>query len=159
MDAKTQTPGEKIRAARKNLGYTLEDAAKATGMSLVTISRLENGHNRPNKKSAEKLKKGLGVNLLDTDLFRGPNASSDLDRRVTDLELQMDTIVEDVLHRLDTLEADPVRDPAAARALLVRIAEMHPDQIKEWVATLPAPAIAASRAKATKPKRRQPQPA
>ncbi len=46
---------EKIKAARKNAGYTQQQVADATGIPRATISRLESGTRQPELENLGKL--------------------------------------------------------------------------------------------------------
>ena len=46
---------EKIKAARKNAGYTQQQVADATGTPRATISRLESGTRQPELENLGKL--------------------------------------------------------------------------------------------------------
>jgi transcriptional regulator with XRE-family HTH domain len=57
------TVGKRIRIARNRLVWTQEDLAKATGLTNVTISRLENDQieGTPRQSTLRKLGAALGV--------------------------------------------------------------------------------------------------
>ena len=60
-----RTPGEIIVARRKELGWTQEELAWRSEISVTQISRLENDASRPGFETIEKLEEALGITLLD----------------------------------------------------------------------------------------------
>ncbi len=59
--------GQRIRALRSQLGWTLDKAASATGLARSTISKIENGQMSPTYDALIKLARGLAVDI--SDLF------------------------------------------------------------------------------------------
>jgi DNA-binding Xre family transcriptional regulator len=61
----------KLRNARQQRGLTLEQLAKATGMTKTNLSRLETGSENVTVKTLERYAEGLGarlqISVLDTD--------------------------------------------------------------------------------------------
>jgi transcriptional regulator with XRE-family HTH domain len=56
--------GEIIRSLRKERGYTVEQLARRTGLSLANIKKIEAGKNRLNKiKTLQRLAKGLSLGV------------------------------------------------------------------------------------------------
>ncbi|OIJ94543.1 helix-turn-helix domain-containing protein [Streptomyces colonosanans] len=55
--------GPRLRAARERRGATLTDVSRATGISLSTLSRIENGRRKPNLELLLLLAKEYGVSL------------------------------------------------------------------------------------------------
>jgi transcriptional regulator with XRE-family HTH domain len=55
--------GKTIRALRKQLGLTLEEVGQRTGMSVPTLSKLEQGHSSPSFDKLQVLSRGLGVEV------------------------------------------------------------------------------------------------
>lgn len=53
--------GGRIRARRLALGLTQEDLARRAGVPLVTVNRIENGHQRPRRQTLLKLARALGA--------------------------------------------------------------------------------------------------
>ncbi|MFC1912779.1 helix-turn-helix transcriptional regulator [Chloroflexota bacterium] len=51
----------KLRVLRERLFITQTELAKAAGISLVTLNRLENNKQKPSFKTIRKLSKALGV--------------------------------------------------------------------------------------------------
>jgi len=51
----------KLRNIRQRLFITQNELAKAAGISLVTLNRLENNKQKPSFKTIRKLAKALGV--------------------------------------------------------------------------------------------------
>jgi DNA-binding XRE family transcriptional regulator/mannose-6-phosphate isomerase-like protein (cupin superfamily) len=59
--------GHRIRSLRSQLGWTLDTAAKATGLARSTISKIENGQMSPTYDALIKLAQGFDVDI--SDLF------------------------------------------------------------------------------------------
>ena len=59
--------GQRIRGLRSQLGWTLDSAAKATGLARSTISKIENGQMSPTYDALIKLAHGFAIDL--SDLF------------------------------------------------------------------------------------------
>jgi transcriptional regulator with XRE-family HTH domain len=59
--------GQRIRALRSQLGWTLDAAAKATGLARSTISKIENGQMSPTYDALIKLACGFAIDI--SDLF------------------------------------------------------------------------------------------
>ncbi len=57
------TIGERLRQARMRRVWTQENLARASGIPIVTISRIENGHHegQPRQSTIRKLAGALGV--------------------------------------------------------------------------------------------------
>ncbi|MGI5133614.1 helix-turn-helix domain-containing protein [Streptomyces sp. CA-106110] len=55
--------GPRLRAARERRGASLTDVSRATGISLSTLSRIENGRRKPNLELLLLLAKQYGVSL------------------------------------------------------------------------------------------------
>ena len=55
--------GERVRALRRERGWTLENLAERSGVSRAMISKLERGEKNPTLVVAAKLAEGLGVTL------------------------------------------------------------------------------------------------
>ena len=55
--------GERVRALRRERGWTLENLAERSGVSRAMISKLERGEKNPTLVVAAKVAEGLGVNL------------------------------------------------------------------------------------------------
>lgn len=53
--------GERVRAARKRRALRQVDLAEAAGLSVDTISKMENGLHEPHATTVQKLSKALGV--------------------------------------------------------------------------------------------------
>jgi DNA-binding XRE family transcriptional regulator len=52
---------EKLRVLREKSFITQDELAKAAGIALVTLNRLENNKQKPSFKTIRKLAKALGV--------------------------------------------------------------------------------------------------
>ncbi len=65
--------GQRIRAERKAQGLRIDDAASLCGVSVDTLSRLENGHQGVSTVRLLKVLQGLGLAL-----FVGPVADDAL---------------------------------------------------------------------------------
>lgn len=59
--------GERIRRVRKARGMTLQELSNVCGVSIVTLSRIENGDN-VTVGTIEKVEWALGVYLIDVSL-------------------------------------------------------------------------------------------
>ena len=55
--------GERVRALRRERGWTLEHVAERSGVSRAMISKLERGEKNPTLVVAAKVAEGLGVSL------------------------------------------------------------------------------------------------
>jgi transcriptional regulator with XRE-family HTH domain len=55
--------GERVRASRRERGWTLEVLAERSGVSRAMISKLERGEKNPTLVVAAKVAEGLGMNL------------------------------------------------------------------------------------------------
>lgn len=53
----------KIKKIREQRALSLSDLAEVTGLSRVTINRIENGKQRPMPRTIRKLAKALGVTV------------------------------------------------------------------------------------------------
>jgi len=58
-------PGKRLRSMREKNGWRLADVAKRTGISVGTLSKLENGKTDLNFTTANKLAEGLGIPVTD----------------------------------------------------------------------------------------------
>ena len=61
--------GEQIRALREERGYTLQDLAKRSSLSLSYLSEIERGSKRPSLKTIDKL--AAALNVPKTQLIKG----------------------------------------------------------------------------------------
>ena len=57
--------GKRLRALRKEHDWTLAEVARKTGISVATLSKLENGRTHLNFTSVNKLAEGLGLTVTD----------------------------------------------------------------------------------------------
>lgn len=155
MQRAPQTFGQRLRDHRKSQGLSLHKAADITGLSFTTISRLENGHHVPTKKTADKLSL-IGFLVNEEDRL---GHKEGLENRVAALEQQMDSVVEDLLQRVTALEnRGGDIPPSEARELLTQLSEAYsPEQIKEWTANLKAQTKQPASGARTKQAKRQPQ--
>ncbi len=64
----------RVRALRKERGWTLEQAAQAAGMARSTLSKIENGQMSPTFEALKKLAEGLGLTM--PQLFTPPRAQA-----------------------------------------------------------------------------------
>ena len=53
------TIGDWLRGSREGQGLTIRELSKRSGVALVTISNIENGHSNPQQKTIDKLEKVL----------------------------------------------------------------------------------------------------
>jgi transcriptional regulator with XRE-family HTH domain len=63
-------PVPPLRALRRLRGMTQEDLARAAGVSVGTISRLEQGQRPPRPHTMREIARVLGVRITDVDEFR-----------------------------------------------------------------------------------------
>lgn len=56
------TVGNRLRRSREQQVLTQEDLAVRSGVTGITISRIENGHHTPRPSTARKLAQALDVN-------------------------------------------------------------------------------------------------
>jgi transcriptional regulator with XRE-family HTH domain len=61
-----------IRARRKAKGWILEDLARETGLSIQTLSKVENGNDNTTLKSLALIARAFGCGIR--DLFEDPNS-------------------------------------------------------------------------------------
>ena len=65
MVAETLEIANRIKAIRKKNGWRLHDLSRMTGISVATLSKLENGKTKLNFSSVNKLAQGIGVAVTD----------------------------------------------------------------------------------------------
>lgn len=63
--------GERVRALRKERGWTLEQAAGQAGLARSTLSKIENGQMSPTYEALKKLADGLAISV--PQLFTPPS--------------------------------------------------------------------------------------
>ena len=61
----TSAVGQRLRTLRKEHDWTLAEVAQKTGISVGTLSKLENGRTQLNFTSVNKLAEGLGLRVTD----------------------------------------------------------------------------------------------
>ena len=64
-DRAAGTIGKRLRELRREHNWTLTEVAKKTGISVGTLSKLENGKTQLNFSSVNKLAEGLGLRVTD----------------------------------------------------------------------------------------------
>ena len=67
--------GPRIRGLRSQKGWTLESAAKATGLARSTLSKIENGQMSPTYDALLKLAQGFAVDI--SELFESHEPGAD----------------------------------------------------------------------------------
>lgn len=72
---------ERVRALRKERGWTLEQAAQAAGLARSTLSKIENGQMSPTYDGLKKLAEGLGITV--PQLFTPPRGDGPRGRMTT----------------------------------------------------------------------------
>ena len=72
---------ERVRALRKDRGWTLEQAAQAAGLARSTLSKIENAQMSPTYDGLKKLAEGLGITV--PQLFTPPRSSAPGGRMTT----------------------------------------------------------------------------
>jgi transcriptional regulator with XRE-family HTH domain len=65
--------GPRVRALRKDRGWTLEQAAQQAGLARSTLSKIENGQMSPTYEALKKLAEGLAISV--PQLFTPPSAA------------------------------------------------------------------------------------
>lgn len=65
--------GPRVRALRKERGWTLEQAAQQAGLARSTLSKIENGQMSPTYEALKKLAEGLAISV--PQLFTPPVAA------------------------------------------------------------------------------------
>ena len=65
--------GPRVRALRKERGWTLEQAASHAGLARSTLSKIENGQMSPTYEALKKLAEGLAISV--PQLFTPPSAA------------------------------------------------------------------------------------
>jgi transcriptional regulator with XRE-family HTH domain len=65
--------GPRVRALRKERGWTLEQAAQQAGLARSTLSKIENGQMSPTYEALKKLAEGLAISV--PQLFTPPIAA------------------------------------------------------------------------------------
>jgi transcriptional regulator with XRE-family HTH domain len=65
--------GPRVRALRKERGWTLEQAASHAGLARSTLSKIENGQMSPTYDALKKLAEGLAISV--PQLFTPPSAA------------------------------------------------------------------------------------
>ncbi len=71
--------GQRIRARRNQLGWTLEQASQATSLARSTLSKIENGLMSPTYDALIKLAAGLKIDI--SELFEPSETISGIGRR------------------------------------------------------------------------------
>lgn len=71
--------GARLRALRKERGWTLAQAAEAVGLARSTLSKIENGQMSPTFEAVRKLASGMGISV--PQLFTPPKSGKMLARR------------------------------------------------------------------------------
>ncbi len=71
--------GARLRALRKERGWTLAQAAEAVGLARSTLSKIENGQMSPTFEAVRKLASGMGISV--PQLFTSPKSGKMLARR------------------------------------------------------------------------------
>ena len=71
--------GARLRALRKERGWTLERAAQEVGLARSTLSKIENSQMSPTFEAVRKLASGLGISV--PQLFTPPKSGKMLARR------------------------------------------------------------------------------
>lgn len=82
--------GRRIKQRRKMLGLNLEQAGALCDLSFTTLSRLENGHHKPNRRTRQKLAR-LGITVQEHEMHSSKVA---LEGRVAELEEQVRALTE-----------------------------------------------------------------
>lgn len=126
MDPSIEQIGPRLRAARKNRGWTLEDLASRAGLSPSTLSRLESGKRQASLELLLPLTRQLGMRI--DDLLPAPAGDPRVRRRVE----RRDGMVVAPL----TLEHSPVQTfkvtyPAADESPALRVHDGY-----EWLYVL-----------------------
>ena len=65
----SQTLGERVKSERRRLGFTLQELASRSGLSLGMLSKVENAQASPSLRTLARLAQGLEVPV--TTFFRG----------------------------------------------------------------------------------------
>lgn len=65
MVAETLDIASRVKALRKKNGWRLHDLSEKTGISVATLSKLENGKTKLNFSTVNKLAQGIGVAVTD----------------------------------------------------------------------------------------------
>jgi transcriptional regulator with XRE-family HTH domain len=65
MGAETVDIASRVKALRKKNGWRLHDLSEKTGISVATLSKLENGKTKLNFSTVNKLAQGIGVAVTD----------------------------------------------------------------------------------------------
>jgi transcriptional regulator with XRE-family HTH domain len=65
MVAETLDIASRVKALRKKNGWRLRDLSEKTGISVATLSKLENGKTKLNFSTVNKLAQGIGVAVTD----------------------------------------------------------------------------------------------
>ena len=68
--------GPRMRGLRSHKGWTLETAAKATGLARSTLSKIENGQMSPTYDALIKLAAGFGVDISELFEPHAPQATA-----------------------------------------------------------------------------------
>ena len=73
-----QNIGERIRGFMKENEKSIEQLSGEWGISRVSLSRIINGHNKPNSNTLEKIAKGLGLIEIEPILIKNDNSKNTL---------------------------------------------------------------------------------
>ena len=80
MGAETVDIAGRVKALRKKNGWRLHDLSEKTGISVATLSKLENGKTKLNFSTVNKLAQGIGVAVTD---LTSPSLSHTRDTTMT----------------------------------------------------------------------------
>ncbi len=79
-DKSRRTIGQRLKKARGDLVWSQADLERESGVPIVTISRIENDHSRPQQGTVRKLAWALGVNARWLLTGMGPKAAKPADK-------------------------------------------------------------------------------
>lgn len=121
-----QQLGTKLRAARQEKGWTLDELASKAGMSSSTLSRLESGKRQASLELLLPLTRQLGIRI--DDLLDEPDRDPKVRRPAT---TRNGMIVAPLTREESDVRAFKLTYPAAAEAAELQVHEGH-----EWVYVL-----------------------
>ncbi len=118
----------RVRALRKDRGWTLEQAAQAAGLARSTLSKIENGQMSPTYDALKKLAQGLDISV--PQLFTPPS-----DTQVTG-RMAVTRVDEGQSHPTATYEHELLAGTLTRKAMLpyrARIRARRFEEFDGWV--------------------------
>ncbi|HSG57347.1 MAG TPA: XRE family transcriptional regulator, partial [Paracoccaceae bacterium] len=120
--------GQRVRGLRKDLGLTLEQAARQAGLARSTLSKIENGQMSPTFEALKKLATGLDISV--PQLFTPPAPGQVTGRRV------VTRVGEGARHATTTYEHELLAEGPTRKQMLpyrARVRARRMEEFDGWV--------------------------